>query len=115
MPSVTQGISDFVQSIFNLIAGVFHTIFGAFQSLISAVINLFYSLFNMAEGLVGFVVGNLFILLLIGAVIVGKCFVRSSTMLMLTDLQDTGCSLESRLLSSRKRRGPDLRMAGLKG
>ena len=72
MASLAQGITDFFQSIFKLIAGVFQTIFGSIQALVNAVIRLFMDLFNMAEGLVGFVIGNLFILVIIGAVIVGK-------------------------------------------
>lgn len=85
MPSITAGIANFFNSIFSLIAGIFNTIFGAIQSLLSAVTRLFMDLFNMAEGVVGFVIGNIFILLILAALVFGGfCFlvIETTTMLM---------------------------------
>ncbi|KAL2413215.1 hypothetical protein ABEF95_004293 [Exophiala dermatitidis] len=62
MSDIAKGVGNLFASVAEIIRGIFATIFGLFGHAINTVIGLFKGVFNLAEGAIGFIIGNLFII-----------------------------------------------------
>ncbi|OCT52619.1 hypothetical protein CLCR_11014 [Cladophialophora carrionii] len=82
MSDIAKGVGNLITSIveiikgifgtfINVIQGIFVTVFDVFQGALNAVIGLVRNTFNLAEGAVGFIIGNFFILGTLAAIYFG--------------------------------------------
>ncbi|KIX98664.1 uncharacterized protein Z520_05965 [Fonsecaea multimorphosa CBS 102226] len=62
MSDIAKGVSNLVASIFEIIKGIFVTVYNVFEGALNAVIGLLKNTFNLAEGVLGFLIGNIFII-----------------------------------------------------
>ncbi|KIW29797.1 uncharacterized protein PV07_05585 [Cladophialophora immunda] len=62
MSDIAKGVSNLVASIFEIFKGIFVTVFNVFEGALNAVIGLLKNTFNLAEGVLGFLIGNIFII-----------------------------------------------------
>ncbi|KIW68659.1 hypothetical protein PV04_04587 [Phialophora macrospora] len=82
MSDIVKGIGNLITSIveiikgifgtfFNVIRGIFVTVFNVFEGALNAVVGLVKNTFNLAEGVVGFLIGNFFIIGTLAAIYFG--------------------------------------------
>ncbi|KAK4940701.1 hypothetical protein LTR10_019211 [Elasticomyces elasticus] len=62
MSDIAKGVGNLFYSVLEIIQGIVSTIFSVFQGAINTVLGLFKNVFNLAEGVLGFIIGNIFIL-----------------------------------------------------
>lgn len=68
MSSIVKGVGDLIGSVLEIFKGIISTIVGLFQGVLNLFADLIKNVFGAAEGLIGFVLGNIFIIGTIAAV-----------------------------------------------
>ncbi|RVX70409.1 hypothetical protein B0A52_05908 [Exophiala mesophila] len=74
MSDIAKGIGGIFTSLVEIIKGIFATIFSIFEGAFNAVIGLFKGVFNITEGVLGFLIGNFFVIGTLVAVYFGYIF-----------------------------------------
>ncbi|KAK5056829.1 hypothetical protein LTR84_012361 [Exophiala bonariae] len=71
MSDIASGVGNLVTSIVEIIKGIITTIFHVFEGAFNAVLGVFKGMFNVTEGILGFIIGNFFLLGTLAAVYFG--------------------------------------------
>ncbi|KEF51527.1 uncharacterized protein A1O9_12444 [Exophiala aquamarina CBS 119918] len=71
MSDIAKGVGDLFASIVEIVKEIFITIIHVFEGAFNAVVGIFKGVFNMTEGVLGFIIGNFFLLGTVAAVYFG--------------------------------------------